>query len=172
MPASKTQSVPISEIPLGVITAREPVSGNAWISERWKVLGVVAGQVNNTGGIVCRQLRAGPEGEEFLWTGFVLRLQQNEVDSYYYNIVGQNPSVYVYCQNDDSGEPRPRAVTIDYIDAMSHGESGNATFSVPMPPEVYRCVEEFVLAHYTPEEPKMKRKHEREPKVSGIWEDE
>jgi hypothetical protein len=166
---ANTQSVLVDQIPLAVITAREPVTGNAWITERWQVLGVVVGQTSEK--LERRQLRSGPEGEQYLWTGLVLRLHKNEVDSYYYNIVGQNPSVYIYCQNDDSDEPRPRAITADYIDAMSHGEAGNATFSVPMPPEVYRCIEQFVLEHYTPGETKMKRKHEQ-PKVSGIWEDE
>lgn len=172
MSGLETQTVLGDEIPLSVITARETVSDNPWIDERWKVLGVVAGHSQDIGHINCRQVRTGPEGEEYLWTGLVLRLKKSEVDSYYYNIVGNNPSVYVFCRTDDSGEPRPHTITVDYIEAMAHGESGNTTFAVPMPPEVYRGVERFVLEHYTPEEPKMKRKHEREPKVSGIWDDD
>ena len=166
---SETQSVLVDTIPLAVITVREPVTGNRWIDERWQVLGVVAGQTSEQ--IERRVLRTGPEGEQYLWTGLVLRLHRNEADSYYYNIVGQNPSVYVYCVTDDSGEPRPRAITADYIEAMSHAEAGNVTYPVPMPPEVYRCIEQFVLEHYTPAEGKMKRKHEQQ-KVGGIWEDE
>jgi len=159
---------PVDTISLSVITAREPVSGNRWIDERWNVLGVVPGAV--TSRIERRVLRAGPEGEHVLWGGLSLKLRKGEVDSYYHNLIGQSPGVYVYCDQDEGGEPRPRALTVDYIDAMSHGEFGNATHKVPMPPDVYRVVEAFVLAYYKPDEPKMKRKHES--KVSGIWGDD
>lgn len=161
----------VDVIPLAVITVREPVADHPWVSERWRVQGVVAGPVSASGHIERSLLRSGPEGEQYLWTGLVLRLHKNESDSYYYNLVGQNPQLYVYCLTDDDGEPRPHAVTADYIDAMSHAETGNVTHAVPMPPEVYRCIERYVLEHYTPAESKMKRKHEREPNVGGIWDD-
>lgn len=157
---------------LSVITSREPVTNNAWINERWRVVGVVAGQAKEGGKITRTLLRYGPDGEQYLWTGFLLRLRPIETDAYYYNIIGQNPSLYVYCETDDSGELRPRSITAEYIDAMSHAETGNTTFSVPMPPEVYRCIERYVLEHHIPEEPKMKRKHEREAKRAGDWNDD
>jgi hypothetical protein len=168
MSNSDLHGVPMNEIPLSVITAREPVQDNPWISERWRVLGVVAGANGGAGPIERLLLRSGPEGEQYLWTGFVLRLRPVEVESYYYNLIGDNPSVYIYCACEDAaGEPSPRQLTIDYIDAMANSESGNSSFAVPMPPDVYRRVEQFVLDHYVPEEPKMKRKHERESKDSG-----
>lgn len=171
MSISETQ-LPSDRIPLSIVTAREPVTNNPWISERWKVAGAVAGQVKDSGKIVRTLLRAGPDNEQYLWSGFVLRLRPSEADSYYYNIIGQNPSLYVYCDYDDSGEPCPRSVTAEYIEALSHAETGNAVFNVPMPPEVYRIIEQYVLEHYEPEEPKMKRKHERDAKRAGIWDDE
>jgi len=162
----------IDRVPLSVITAREPVADNPWITERWRVAGVVAGEAKGGGKITRTLLRYGPDGEQYLWTGFALRLRPVEADGYYYNIIGQNPSLYVYCEHDDSGEPRPRSITAEYIDALSHAEVGNATFAVPMPPEVYRIVEQFVLVHFEPEEPRMKRKHEREAKRgSGAWDE-
>lgn len=168
-----TADVPLPDrIPLSVITAREPVANNPWIDERWKVVGVVAGAANESGKITRSLLRAGPDSEQYLWTGFELRLRRSETDAYYYNLIGQNPSLYVYCHVDERGEPCPRSVTAEYIDAMAHSESGNPTFSVPMPPEVYRLIECYVLENYTPEEPRMKRKHERDANRAGIWEDE
>lgn len=172
MTVSNTPAVQVSDIPMSVITAHEPVVGNAWISERWRVVGVVPDPVPQAHPLARRLLRAGPDGEQYLWSGLVLRLHPSEADSYYYNIVGHNPSVYIFCEADDSGEPRPRFVTLDYIDALSHAECGNSTFSVPMPPEIYRRVEQFVLDHYTPEEGKMKRKHERDANAGGIREDD
>lgn len=161
----------MDRIPLAVITAREPVTGNPWISERWQVVGVVGGKASD-GNIARTVLRQGPEGDQYLWTGLVLRLHPSEADAYYYNIIGQNPSLYVYCQLDDNGEPCPRSLTAEYIDAMAHSETGNSSFSVAMPPEVYRAIERYVLEHYVPEEPKRNRKRERDAKSAGIWDDE
>lgn len=171
MSSAETTSNLVSAIPLSVITAREEVRNNPWINERWKVVGVVAAAAKEGGVIARTLLRAAPDGEQYLWTGFVLRLRPSEADGYYYNIIGQNPSLYVYCDPDDTGEPLPRAITAEYIEAMSHAEGGNMTFSVPMPPEVYRIIEQFVLAHFAPEEPRMKRKHEREAKRTGAWDE-
>ncbi len=167
-----TGSLAPDRIPLSVVTAREPVLNNPWINERWKVIGVVAGQPKDSGKIDRSVLREAPDSAQYLWSGFVLRLRRSEADAYYYNIIGQNPSLYVYCEYDDSGEPRPCSITAEYIEAMAHSETGNAVFAVPMPPEVYRAIEQYVLEHYVPEEPKMKRKHERDAKRAGIWDDE
>lgn len=172
MSVSENRDVLQDKISLSVVTAREPVTDNPWINERWRVLGVVAGSDKRAPGIERTLLRSGPEGEQYLWSGLVLPLHAAEADGYYYNLIGQNPSVYVFCECDESGEPRPRQLTIEYIDAMAHTESGNTTFSVPMPPEVYRHVERFVLEHFVPEEPRMKRKHERESKDNGAWGDD
>ena len=146
-------------IALAVVTAHEPVHGNPWISDRWRVLGVVAGEA--PGSMRERRLmRSAPEAQEYLWTGLVLRLNASEADSYYYNLIGDNPSVYVFGKRDDEGEFIPTAVSIDYIDAMAYAESGNEMFAVPMPPEVYRRVEQFVLEHFVPEEPRQRRKRD------------
>lgn len=162
----------VHQIPLSIVTVREKVDGNRWLDERWRVLGAVAGEARNSGKIVRTLLRAGADSEQYLWNGLMLRLHPSEADAYYYNLIGQNPSLYVYCHQDESGEPCPRSVTAEYIDAMAHSETGNPTFAVPMPPDVYRAIEAFVLEHFVPEEPKMKRKRERETKRSGIWDDE
>lgn len=150
----------MDRIPIAVLTAREGVHDNPWITERWKVIGVVAGEALGTKR-ARRCVRSTPDAAQYLWTGFTLHLSPAEADSYYYNLIGDNPSVYVYAQRDDSGEPVPRQVSLDYIEAMALSESGNDSYAVPMPPEVYRIVEQFVLEHYEPEEPRLKRKHER-----------
>lgn len=144
-------------ITLAVLTAREAVNDNPWITERWRVLGVVAGE--SFGAARERRVaRSAPDSEQYLWTGLPLCLNVSEADSYYYNLIGDNPCVYIFGHRDTSGEFVPTQVSIEYIDAMAHAETGNEVFSVPMPPEVYRKVEEFVLEHFVPEEPRQSRK--------------
>jgi len=144
--------------PIAVITAREPVRDNPWIAERWRVLGVVPGQPDG-----ARQravIRTGPEGEQYLWGGLSLRLRPAVADAYYFNLVGQQPSLQVICHRGENGELRPVAVTADYIDAMAHGEAGADVHAVPIPAEIYVRLEQFVLDHYQPDEEKPRRKHD------------
>jgi Protein of unknown function (DUF3305) len=143
---------------LSVITAREPVANNRWISERWRVVGVVAaGAVDRSGG-ERRTIYSGTDATHYLWSGFELRLYPHESESYYRNLLGQVPSVYVVCQVDESGELIPVETSADYIEAGARREAGDEVAPVPMPPEIYRWVEAFVVNHYTPEEPKLRRK--------------
>lgn len=151
--------------PIAVVTAREPVSGNRWITERWRVVGVVSGEAaaERDG---PRLIRAGSDGEQYLWGGFAIRLNDTAADAYYYNLVGQNPSVQVICERAENGELRPRLATVDYIDAMSFREAEYEVHAVPMPPELYAWVERYVLDHYVPEEKPLRRKRDgrdREP---------
>jgi len=166
MNSSAMNSAPESEtIPLRIITAREPVSTSPWVDERWWVVGAVAGAAPNEG---CAReiLRAGPDGERYLWTGVQLRLIRSEVDAYYFNLMGSNPSLYVFCERDADGGLAPTAATLEYSEAMAHDEFGNEVFAVPIPAELYRRIERFVVAHYVPEEPKSRRKP-GEPASSG-----
>lgn len=153
-------------LPLGAIVAREPVAGNRWIDERWRVLGVVCGAVV-AGKRSRKVLRDGPEGTHYLWSGLELRLRPADAESYLYNLGGDNPSLYVYCETAEDGELVPVSVDAEYIDAMWHQEFGNPVFAVPMPPEVYRIIEQFAAAHYVPEEPRAKRKRDGAPNGGG-----
>lgn len=152
--------------PIGVVTAREPVSGNRWITERWRVVGVVPGEVP-AGETGRRLIREGPDGEQYLWGGFAIRLDATDADAYYFNLVGQSPSVLVICERGDGGELIPRVATVDYIDAMSYREAEYEVHSVPIPPEVYVWVERYVLEHYTPEEKPLRRKRDPREREAG-----
>lgn len=147
-----------TSFPVSVITVREPVKDNRWITERWRVIGVVAAEAGAAEGRT--QIRSGPEGDQYLWSGFHIGLRLSEADSYYYNLIAQNPNLQVICHTQDDGEPRPMLVTADYIDAMSHREAGADVHAVSIPPEIYVWLERYVLEHYVPEEKKLKRKHD------------
>lgn len=149
----------VDRLVLGAIVAREPVANNPWIGERWSVQGLVC--ANTVGGTRRKDLlRDGPEGTQYLWSGLELRLRPAEAESYYFNLLGSHPTLYVHCEQDSGGELIPLVVSAEYIDAMWSREFGNESHSVPMPPEVYRFIEQFVMAHYAPEEPRRKRKRD------------
>lgn len=150
---------------VSVVMAHEPVANNRWITERWRVVGVVAASAIRQPGEGRTVIYSGADGTQYLWPGFELRLFPHESESYYRNLLGQMPSVYVVCQVDDGGEWIPVEVGVDYVEAGARREAGDELEAVSMPPEVYRWVEAFVVKHYTPEEPKMKRKRSGGPKL-------
>jgi hypothetical protein len=159
MSAHERLLVLADRFPVSVIIAQEPVQNMRWISERWTVLGVVAGQNVTDETIERKLIRAGQEGNQYLWTGFSLKLLRSAADSYYFNLMGKNSSVYVVCHREEGKEITPFLATVEYIEATAYGEVNTEVFAVPMPPEIYRWVEQFVLEHYVPEEKKSKRKH-------------
>lgn len=145
--------------PVSVIVAQEPVDNSPWIQERWTVVGIVAGEQVTQTGRERKLIRDAPEGRQHLWTGFTLRLLRSAADSYYINLTGTTPSVYVVCQRDAAGALVPVLATVEYLEATGYAEVDYEVAAVPMPPEIYRWLEAFVLEHYTPEEKKSKRKH-------------
>jgi hypothetical protein len=56
--------------------------------------------------------------------------------------------------------PRPFLVSLSFDEANAYLETDDVdVFPVAMPPELYRWIEAFVLAHYVPE-PRRKRKRD------------
>lgn len=134
---------------------------------RWELVGVVAGEaIAGDGGISRRVIRSDEDGEQLLWTGFKLQLYKDSAESYWYNLVGKNPSLFVICRTDPEDETQlvPYAVSANYDEAGAHMEADDTVFSAPIPPEVYQWLERYVIANHAPQEP-YKRKRKRWDKV-------
>lgn len=163
-PQPFTQALPDS-FPVRILMCRQPVTDNPWIDHRWQVLGVTAG---DSGG-------EDPAGDqhverdgvlEVLIHGHRVTLYQDECESYYHNLIAPKPNCYVITRTEEDGMPRPFQVSMSFDEANAYLETDDVeVFPVPMPPELYRWTEAYVLAHYVPE-PRRKRKRDdwrREP---------
>jgi hypothetical protein len=105
-----------------------------------------------------RELHAAVKDRQFLHTGMRMHLYKDDAESYYYNLVSDNPSVFVIC-NQEAGEPlQPFIVTLSYGEATSYMETDEIVETVAMPPELYRWAEHFVLEHYVPEKRKKRKR--------------
>ena len=100
----------------------------------------------------------GDGNAQFLYTGFTLKLHKDEVESYYFNLMGERPSIFVICSEDESGQLTPFLATPSYDEATAHTEVEEHVFSLPIPPEVYRWIEQFVLEHYRPTRKKKRKR--------------
>ena len=144
--------------PVSVIISWQPVEGNRWVTERWRALGVIAGVSDAA---MKRSLIHSSDSErQYLWNGFTLSLFKDDTESYYSNLRGAKPGVFVICRQDEGTEIVPFLVTVSYDEAASYMEVDDQVYSVPIPPEIYVWLEQYVVQNYVPQQ-KKKRKRKR-----------
>jgi len=148
---------PPEEFPVRILMRRQPVEGNRWIDHRWAALGIIAGDPNGEAEVKIVE-RDG--SREVLFSGHRVALYRDECESYYHNIVAPEPQCYVLSRNDENGTPLPFLVSLSFDEANAYLETDDVdVHPVPMPPELYRWIESYVLTHYVPER-RRKRKLE------------
>ena len=158
MPDSLTSPVPDS-FSLSVLVEYRELHDNRWEEGSWHVAGVVAGNARTDDVEEDRVLHTATRGREFLHSGLRLRLYVDDAESYYFNLVSDDPRVFVICTQEDGGPLQPFIATLSYGEATSYMEGDEIVESVAMPPELYRWAERFVLEHYVPEK---RRKRKRD----------
>jgi len=157
MSDSITTPVPDS-FDLSVIVEFRTTPDNRWQEGYWQVTGVVAGDRPGNGSDKGRQLHAATKGQQYLWTGLHVNLFRDDAESYYYNLVSDNPRVFIICSQVAGEPPRPLIATLSYGEATSYMETDELVESVDMPPELYRWAEHFVLEHYIPVKRKKRKR--------------
>lgn len=142
---------------VAVLLERRSSNVNAWSTDTWNATGVVAaaGGKSEDG---PQRVHGDERHEQFLWPGFELRLHRDEGESYHYNLTSDNPGLFVVCRFDDDGRPEPFLVTAAYDEAAAYMESDETVYRVPLPPEIYRWIEAFVLENYVPRERKKRKR--------------
>jgi len=157
MPQSIDPGAVPSRFPVSVIMERRRVRDNPWLSESWSALGVTVGLPHLDEARNPVPLVEGPESARYLWTGLTVELFLDEAESYYHNLMVGTPGCYLVVQTREDGMPEPVLVTLSFDAGQAYQEGDETVYSVPLPPELYRAAEAFVLAHYVPEK-KTKRR--------------
>jgi hypothetical protein len=141
--------------PVAVILERRPAVSR-WIEHVWKAVGIAVGR--HAGGRTPRLIRDEQGVALFLVGGLDVALYVDECESYYYNLVSDNPRAYVLAHaTDDGTQPQPFRVSMSFDEAHAYLEGDDQIYDVDVPPELYRWTEAFVIANYFPEK-KRKRK--------------
>lgn len=163
-------NVSIREFPVSVVIERRSVHGSKWETNRWGASNVIAGQVAGTGEDQAKVLSSDPDYTQFLWGGYYLELHKDDAESYYFNLQGEQPSVFVVCEElEDEEGIKPLLVTVSADEAASYDEVNEQVYAVPMPPEVYVWLEHYVVENYVPSQrKKRKRKNWREQGVDSV----
>lgn len=124
----------------------------------WHLDGVIAGEGVGAVANAAISVRADAGVEQVLWPGFALQLYKDGAESYWYNLVGRTPSVFVVCRENGDGELEPVTVTANCDEANAHVEADDVVFAAPMPPEIYRWIEQFVVTNYVPRVPRKRKR--------------
>lgn len=139
--------------PIAVIMEKRP-SASRWADAYWTAIGVIPGTRQATEITLIKEQE---EIQQYLIPGLQLQLYKDQCESYFYNMKSPNPGCYVIAYKRENAMPEPFLVTMSFDEAQSHLEGDEEVYSVPVPPELYRWTEEYVLDNYFPEK-KIKRK--------------
>lgn len=150
----------VSNFPVSIVMQHRIIENNVWLSDQWEAEAVIAGGSNADEIPEKTVSRVGEDEEKYIWVNYQINLFADEAESYYFNIVSDNPCVFVVCRDEEEdGELVPFKVSVNYDEASSFLELEEQVFKVPMPAEIYRWVEAFVVNNYVPVKRK-KRKRE------------
>lgn len=154
-------------VPVTLLLERRLIKRSFWSMPSWYLHAVAVGQhVAAAGSAVGAAESAGhtDKGELFAWSGFQVTLFRDACERYWHALIGEKPLIYVVCR-DVEGEAgdavtlRPVLVTIDYDEAAAFLETDELVLSAPIPAELYRHMEAFVLQHYKPKPFKKRKRH-------------
>lgn len=149
-------------IPTTVLLNRQMIARSFWSLPSWTLHSVAVGQsvaAAADGGVDAVPVGKTDQGDLFAWSGYQVTLYKDACERYWHALIGEKPLVYVVCEDvtdeyEDDQSPgvsiRPVLVTIDYDQASASAEAEALVLSAPVPTELYRYMEEFVLQHYKP----------------------
>lgn len=160
MNVDKTKDTLTSDFPVSIVMQHRTIENNVWVAEQWEVEAVIAGGSSDDDVPERTISRLGQDGEKYIWSNYKISLFADEAESYYFNIISDTPYVFVICRDEEEdGELVPFKVSVNYDEASSFLELEEQVFQVPMPAEIYKWLEEFVVNNYVPVK-KKKRKLE------------
>lgn len=157
MPDSLPTTAP-QQYPVAVLVEYQVVHDNRWIDGRWVVTGVVAGERLADEGMHRKLVHSNEAGQQYLWSGLSVELYPDDAESYYCNLMSENPGVFVICSEEQDEPLQPSIVTLSYGEATSYMETDQRVERVEMPAELYRWLEQYVLANYVPEKKKKRKR--------------
>lgn len=151
---------PVATFPVAVLMSRKLISRGGWSLPSWEAIGVVSGE-QFAGAERSRELVHEVDGvQQFLYRGFELQLYRDAAETYWYNLTGERPSLFVLCLKADGEELEPNSVTADHGVAQAAVEHDGAAFAVAIPPAIHTELERVVMEYYRPEPPRKRKQHD------------
>lgn len=143
-------------IPVAILLERKIVQGKGWSVPEWNVVGVLSGE--HSASEASEPVLVRENDDQYLWGGYRLNLYLDSCESYWHNLTGELPSLFVICAETEDGGMQPLIVTADGLEATASTEGDDKVFRAPIPPEIYLRIEKFVVENYVPRERKKRKR--------------
>lgn len=148
-----------TEFPVSIVMERRLRRRAQWHFVEWKAIGVLTGQEHLSDNCRRRVIHEDEECQRVLWTGFVIRLVKDGAESYWSNLMAEQPSLFVVGRRDeDADEPKPFLVTVNYDAIIGYQEVDDDVYRLPLPQEIYQWVERYVVNNYVPKQVKKRKR--------------
>lgn len=142
-----------NRLAVSAILEKRP-STSRWAEAYWTATGVVVGASEYAEMTVLHE----QDGiTRYLYPGLSVRLYKDECEGYYHNLKSPRPGCYIVATLDDEGVPTPDFITLSFDEANAYLQGSAEVYAVPIPPELYRWSEAYVLEHYVPVQKKKRR---------------
>ena len=149
---------------ISVIMESQP-STHQWADEVWDARGVVASMIDSSNqNKVKREVKTVTQGDvkQLIYSGMKMSLFLDECESYYHNMMSPEPGCFIVARTEDedgneTNIPIPVLATLSFDEAHSYLEGDDIVYAVPIPAELYRWAEAYVLENYVAEK-RVKRK--------------
>lgn len=145
--------------PVSIVMERRIRQRARWQFVEWKAVGVLTGKEHISDEAGRRVIHEDEECQRVLWTGFAIRLVKDGAESYWSNLMAEQPSLFVVCRREeDADEPEPFLVTVNYDQIIGYQEVDDDVYRLPLPQDIYQWVERYVVNNYIPRETKKRKR--------------
>ncbi len=152
------QTIP-EYFPVSVIMESTP-SKSIWQDVSWDAIGVcgIATNQDQPESLPGEQMMRHGDMEQVIYNNLKLRLFLDECESYYHNLMSPRPGCFVIARENDEGRPVPFLVSLSFDEAHAYQEGDDLVYAVPIPAELYRWMEAYVIEHYAPVKRKKRKR--------------
>lgn len=138
---------------------RSEKQGGRWRVIQWQAVGVLTGAEHLSDTSKRVVLHEDDDSRRVLWTNFSINLFKDAAESYWSNLVAEQPSLFVVCRSSEADdEPEPFLVTVDYDEIIGYQEVDDEVYRLPLPADIYQWLERYVVNNYVPEVRKKRKR--------------
>ena len=151
-------------LPVNIVLRQRTIQRGRWSVPVWELDAVALGTQARVPAGEGELIHQTDTDKSYIWSGWNITLYKDACERYWHALIGDKPLVYVVCRDplDDNAtlSTEPLLVTCDYDEATAYLETDDTVLSMPIPADIYRHMEAFVLQHYQPK-PFKKRKRKK-----------
>lgn len=152
--------------PVSIVMQREYRQYGQWQLPHWDLVALLPQHSSE----VSQQLQGDQDQGHMIWSGFWLELFRDGLQSYYQNLMGKQPSLFVLCRDDDDdSDLAPTMISANFADAEAHMETDGIVLSTPLVAPFSNWLAEYILSQQPALEKQMlNHKHGKKDKRKHV----